>query len=93
MGSTFESVNGFQFLHSTSPAMEGAVTIADLTWVKRGSGPLVARESARKAAPFVQPGVNINIGFKTIENRFKIILSGSGSLEFHGELCNLSQTR
>ena len=83
MGSTSESVNGFQFLHSTGPAMEGAVTITDLTWVKRGSGPLVARESARKAAPFVQPGVNINIGFKTIENQFKIILLGSDSLEFH----------
>ena len=52
--------------------MEGAVTITDLTWVKRGSGPLVARESARNAAPFAQPGVNINIGFKPIENHFKI---------------------
>ena len=47
--------------------MEVAVTITDLTWVKRGSGPLVARESARKAASFVQPGAYINIGFKTIE--------------------------
>ena len=64
VGSTFESVNGFQFLHSTGPAMEGAVTISDLTWVKRGSDPLVVRESARKTTPFVQPGVNINIGFK-----------------------------
>ncbi len=52
--------------------MEGAVTITDLTWVKRGSGQLVARESARNAVPFVQPGVNINIGFGTIENQFKI---------------------
>ena len=60
-GSTFESVNGFQFLHSTGPAMEGAVTIADLTWVKRGSGPLVAREYARTTAPFVKSGVNMNI--------------------------------
>ena len=59
--------------------MEGAVTITDLTWVKRGSGPLVARESARKAAPFVKSGVNINIGFKTIENQSKIILLGSDS--------------
>ena len=51
--------------------MEGAVTITDLTWVKRGSGPLVARQSARKAAPFVKSGVNINIGFKTIEKSFQ----------------------
>jgi hypothetical protein len=43
--------------------MEGAVTITDLTWVKRGSGPPVARESVRKAAPFVQPSANVNIGF------------------------------
>ncbi len=82
MGSSFESVNGFQFLYSTGPAMEGAVTITDLTWVKRGSGPLVARESARKAAPFVKSGVNINIRLKNIENQFKIIQLGSDSLEF-----------
>ena len=44
--------------------MEGAVTITDLTWVKRGSGPLLARESVRNAVPLVQPGVNINIGLK-----------------------------
>ena len=61
--------------------MEGAVTISDLTWVKRGSGPLVAR----KTAPLVQPGVNINSGFKTIEDQLKIILLGSDSLEFHWE--------
>ena len=73
--------------------MEGAVTITDLTWVKRGSGQLVARESARNAVPFVQPGVNINIGFKTLENRFKIILLGSDSLELHWESCHLSQHR
>ena len=61
--------------------MEGAVAITDLTRVKRGSGPLVARESARKAAPFVQPGVDINIGFKTFENQLKTILLGSDSFE------------
>ena len=92
-GSTMESVNGCQFLHSTGPAMEGAVAITNLTWVKRGLGPLLARQSARKAAPFAQPGVNINIGFKTIENQLKIILLGSDSLEFHWKYCHLSQTR
>ncbi len=92
-GSAFESVNGFQFLHGTGPAMEGAVTITDLTWVKRGSGQLLAREAARNAAPFVQPGVNINIGFKTIENQFKIILLGSDSLELHWKLCHLNRDR
>ena len=71
--------------------MEGAVAITDLTWVKRGSGPLVARESVRKAAPFVQPGVDINVGFKTIEKQFKIILLGADSLEFHWKLCHLSK--
>ncbi len=63
--------------------MDGAVTITDLTWVKHGSGQLVARESARNAAPFIQTGININIGFKTIENLFKIILLGSDSIELH----------
>ncbi len=63
--------------------MEGAVTITDLTRVKRGSGQLVARESTRNAVPFVQPRANINIGFKTIENQSKIILLGSDSLELH----------
>ena len=61
--------------------MEGAVTITDLTWVKRGSGPLVARESARTAAPFVQPSANINIGFKTIE---KSIQNNTIGLRFVG---------
>ena len=73
--------------------MEGAVAITDLSWVKRGSGPLVARESVRKPAPFVQAGVNINIGLKTIENQLKIILLGSDSLEFHWKECHLSQNR
>ena len=73
--------------------MEGAVTITDLTWVKRGSGQLVARESARNAVPFVQPGVDINIGFKTIENQLKIILLGSDSLEFNWNLCHSSRNR
>ncbi len=70
--------------------MEGAVTIADLTWVKRGYGQLVARESAKKAAPFVQPGVDINIGLKTIENQFKTILLGSDSFELHWKSSRVS---
>ena len=53
-----------------------------LPWRVRGSGPLVARESARKIARVVQPNVNINIGFKAIENQFKIIPLGSDSFEF-----------